>query len=122
MTAGVSVACAASARLPTTFGTFQAWGYRSLPDGREHLALTMGGDGPARVHVACTSGDVLGSHGCGCRGRLDEALQAIAGAGAGVLVYVRGRGERLGGCPEPDPRDRAVAELILRDLGERRPL
>src|SRR5205807_1442416 len=52
-----------------------------------------------RVHSECLSGDVFGSRRCDCGEQLEASLQAIAGAGSGVLVYLRGhegRGIGLG--------------------------
>src|SRR6202030_2885763 len=36
------VECKARSRLPTEHGEFQAYGFRSVLDGREHIALVMG--------------------------------------------------------------------------------
>ncbi len=52
--------------LPTAHGTFTAYGYRSIVDGVEHVALVHGeiGDGQdvlVRVHSECLTGDVFGS-------------------------------------------------------------
>src|SRR5258706_537120 len=51
------------ARLPTEFGLFTAYGYRSNVDGAEQIALVCGdlGDGRdvlVRVHSECLTGDV----------------------------------------------------------------
>lgn len=85
----------ATARLPTQHGEFTAHVYRSLLDGTEHMALVKGevsGDEPvlARLHSECLTGDILGSLRCDCGEQLDRALAAIAKAGQGVLVYLRG--------------------------------
>lgn len=90
------------ARLPTRYGTFDAYAYRSLLDGVDHVALVVGGgddpenprfDGPVlvRVHSECCTGDVFGSLRCDCGPQLDFALKEIAEAGRGVLVYLRGQ-------------------------------
>lgn len=90
------------ARLPTRYGTFDAFAFRSLLDGVDHLALVVGGgddphnpkfDGPVlvRVHSECCTGDVFGSLRCDCGPQLDFALKEIAAAGRGVLVYLRGQ-------------------------------
>jgi 3,4-dihydroxy 2-butanone 4-phosphate synthase/GTP cyclohydrolase II len=90
----------AETRLPTRYGEFTAYGYRSRVDGSEHLALVYG-DLPAavgesdepvltRVHSECLTGDVFGSQRCDCGPQLDEALQRIVHAGRGVVVYLRG--------------------------------
>jgi len=83
------------ARIPTRYGTFRAMGYRSLLDGREHLALLAGdlGDGEnvlVRVHSECLTGDVFGSLRCDCGPQLDAALAAVAAEGRGVVLYLRG--------------------------------
>lgn len=90
------------ARLPTKYGTFDSYAYRSLLDGVDHLALVMGGgddpnspkfDGPVlvRVHSECCTGDVFGSLRCDCGPQLDFAMKEIAKAGRGVFVYLRGQ-------------------------------
>jgi 3,4-dihydroxy 2-butanone 4-phosphate synthase / GTP cyclohydrolase II len=86
----------AETELPTRFGDFRAFGYRSRVDGSEHLALVHGdlaaGDEPVlvRVHSECLTGDVFGSHRCDCGPQLDEALERVVAEGRGVVVYLRG--------------------------------
>jgi 3,4-dihydroxy 2-butanone 4-phosphate synthase / GTP cyclohydrolase II len=85
----------ASARIPTRHGTFEALVYRSQGDGLEHVALVRGQVRGAanvlvRVHSECFTGDVLGSRRCDCGEQLDAALERIATAGCGVVVYLRG--------------------------------
>jgi 3,4-dihydroxy 2-butanone 4-phosphate synthase/GTP cyclohydrolase II len=90
----------AQTRLPTRHGDFTAYGYRSLVDGSEHLALVYGDLGGSdadgaepvltRVHSECLTGDVFGSQRCDCGPQLDEALERIVAAGRGVVVYLRG--------------------------------
>lgn len=94
------------ARLPTDYGTFHAWAYRSASDGVEHLALTMGDPaGPphggtlVRVHSECVTGDLFSSQRCDCGTQLDAAMRLISEEGVGVVVYLRGhegRGIGLG--------------------------
>ena len=90
------------ARLPTKYGTFDAYAFRSVLDGVDHLALVKSdGDdsknpkfnGPVlvRVHSECCTGDVFGSLRCDCGPQLDFAMKEIANAGRGVLVYLRGQ-------------------------------
>lgn len=90
------------ARLPTRYGLFDAFAYRSLLDGVEHVALVVGGgndpvkprfEGPVlvRVHSECCTGDVFGSLRCDCGPQLDFAMGEIAKEGRGVLVYLRGQ-------------------------------
>ncbi len=64
-----------AARLPTEFGDWTAVGYRSIVDGKHHLALVKGDvDGAAdvlvRVHSECLTGDVFGSQRCDCGAQL----------------------------------------------------
>ncbi|MCY1142323.1 bifunctional 3,4-dihydroxy-2-butanone-4-phosphate synthase/GTP cyclohydrolase II [Actinoplanes sp. Pm04-4] len=82
-------------RLPTEHGVFTAVGYRALTDDGEHVALVHGdlGDGEdvlVRVHSECLTGDVFGSQRCDCGPQLDAALQRVAEAGRGVVLYMRG--------------------------------
>jgi GTP cyclohydrolase II len=73
-------------------------------DGEEVLAFTLGNPATAqgqpwlvRIHSQCTNGDVFGSLLCDCGPQLDEALDAIATAGAGALLYFpRHEGRGLG--------------------------
>ncbi|MFC9556397.1 GTP cyclohydrolase II [Rhodococcus sp. NPDC056960] len=89
--------------LPTDLGTFDALAYRA-PDGVEHLALVMGDVTAAnaplvRVHSECLTGDLAGSLRCDCGPQFRSALGAIADAGTGILIYLRGhegRGIGLG--------------------------
>jgi 3,4-dihydroxy 2-butanone 4-phosphate synthase / GTP cyclohydrolase II len=82
-------------RLPTEHGDFTAVGYRAKADGGEHVALVFGeiGDGKdvlVRVHSECLTGDVFGSKRCDCGPQLDAALERVAEAGRGVVLYMRG--------------------------------
>jgi 3,4-dihydroxy 2-butanone 4-phosphate synthase/GTP cyclohydrolase II len=81
--------------LPTKYGVFKIYGYKSLVDNTEHVALVMGEireDEPVlvRVHSECLTGDIFGSLRCDCQNQLHLALQKIAEEGKGVLVYMRG--------------------------------
>jgi len=91
----------ASARIPTPYGAFQLFHYQSTRDGKEHLALVMGdvtgGAGAlARVHSECMTGDTFGSLRCDCGEQLHMAMQRIAEAGSGVIVYLRQEGRGIG--------------------------
>jgi 3,4-dihydroxy 2-butanone 4-phosphate synthase/GTP cyclohydrolase II len=85
----------AQTRLPTEFGDFTAYGYRSDTDESEHIALVAGeiGDGEdilVRVHSECLTGDVFGSYRCDCGPQLHAALRRVAEEGRGVVLYVKG--------------------------------
>lgn len=90
-----------SINLPTDYGNFQAKGYRSILDDKEHLALVMGqiDDGQpvlVRVHSECLTGDVFHSHRCDCGDQLEAALEQIGREGRGVLLYMRQEGRGIG--------------------------
>jgi 3,4-dihydroxy 2-butanone 4-phosphate synthase/GTP cyclohydrolase II len=94
----------ATARLPTRYGEFDTYAYRSVLDGVDHLALVKGaepgpdgkltfGDEPVivRVHSECCTGDVFGSLRCDCGPQLDFCMREVAKVGRGVVVYLRGQ-------------------------------
>ncbi|MFD6918339.1 bifunctional 3,4-dihydroxy-2-butanone-4-phosphate synthase/GTP cyclohydrolase II [Streptomyces virginiae] len=85
----------AEVSLPTTFGEFTAYGYRSTVDGVEHVALVHGeiGDGTdmlVRMHSECLTGDIFASQRCDCGPQLHASMERIKTDGRGIVVYLRG--------------------------------
>jgi 3,4-dihydroxy 2-butanone 4-phosphate synthase/GTP cyclohydrolase II len=88
-------------KMPTEFGEFDLYLYRSKTDGRNHLALVKGDlssseDTLVRVHSECLTGDVFGSKRCDCGAQLHQAMRMVAEAGKGVIVYMKQEGRGIG--------------------------
>jgi len=49
-----------------------------------------------RIHSQCLTGDVFHSLRCDCRQQLELALEMIAKAGAGILIYEQKEGRGIG--------------------------
>jgi 3,4-dihydroxy 2-butanone 4-phosphate synthase/GTP cyclohydrolase II len=85
----------AQARLPTRFGECTCYAYESIVDQETHLAFVVGEPNEdesvlVRVHSECLTGDVFGSLRCDCGEQLEKAMEQIAKAEVGVVVYLRG--------------------------------
>ena len=96
-----SVTLVAKSKLPTPWGTFTLVGFQETGTGKDHAALVMGditGDEPVlgRIHSECLTGDALFSLRCDCGFQLQAAMENIAKAGRGVLLYVRQEGRGIG--------------------------
>jgi 3,4-dihydroxy 2-butanone 4-phosphate synthase / GTP cyclohydrolase II len=136
--------------MPTRFGEFKVYAYRSLVDDNPYIALVYGdvSDGTdtlVRMHSGCLTGDALGSLLCDCGEQLERSMQLIANEGRGVIVYIQhheGRGigilhklkayelqqnkgldtiEANQALGHPvDSRDYGIGAQVLYDLGLRR--
>jgi GTP cyclohydrolase II/3,4-dihydroxy 2-butanone 4-phosphate synthase/GTP cyclohydrolase II len=89
------------ALVPTLHGPLRMVVFRERENGEEHLAAVRGDiageEGVlARVHSECLTSEVFGSLKCDCRDQLDGALDMIARAGRGVLIYLRQEGRGIG--------------------------
>ncbi|HEX3409102.1 MAG TPA: 3,4-dihydroxy-2-butanone-4-phosphate synthase [Candidatus Binataceae bacterium] len=134
----------AEARLPTDFGEFRARVYRNRVDQSEHLVLLMGPISPeravlVRAHREYLPGDVFGYTKRNTRGLLHSAMELIAHAGEGVILYLKRESDTIANdidsgtrrvirqapstrfnAPEADFRDYGIGAQILRDVGVRK--
>ena len=92
-----------TAELPTLHGKFTIRVFRTESTDQEHSLISIS-DNPnatplVRIHSECHTGDIFGSLRCDCGEQLQFALQQMAEAGHGYLIYVKGhegRGIGLG--------------------------
>ena len=88
--------------LPTRrAGEFRLHVYSDELETQPYVALVKGepkGDEPVlvRLHSQCLTGDVFGSERCDCGEQLELALDMIARAGKGVVVYTFDEGRGIG--------------------------
>ncbi|OHD01844.1 MAG: GTP cyclohydrolase II [Sphingomonadales bacterium GWF1_63_6] len=97
----IHLAIATRARLPVSASeTAEIIAFRSPDEPREHVALVVGKRDASppvvRLHSECLTGDVLGSLKCDCGPQLHQALDQIADAPWGVLLYLRQEGRGIG--------------------------
>ncbi|MDX1951266.1 MAG: bifunctional 3,4-dihydroxy-2-butanone-4-phosphate synthase/GTP cyclohydrolase II [Verrucomicrobiota bacterium] len=92
-------------KLPTEYGDFDLYLYRSKLDEQHHLALVKGELSPrdkvlVRVHSECLTGDVFGSRRCDCGPQLHQAMRQVSEEGKGVILYMRQEGRGIGLAPK----------------------
>src|SRR6185295_14766449 len=83
--------------LPTPYGNFRMVVFESAFDQQTHIALVRGSieDGEdvlVRVQTHCLTGHAFGSPACHCHEQMDRAMEMIADAGRGVLLYLHEMG------------------------------
>ena len=104
----MTVKFVASAALPTQWGQFTIHGFEEQETGKEHVALVLG-ELPSivsatneiepllcRIHSECLPGDSLFSLRCDCGAQLHCAMESIAKAGCGMILYLRQEGRGIG--------------------------
>ena len=97
----MTVSFVASAALPTQWGPFTIHGFEDKTNGKEHVALVFGevdSGEPVlcRVHSECLTGDCLFSLRCDCGPQLQHAMESVAAAGSGIILYLRQEGRGIG--------------------------
>lgn len=75
--------------------------FRARDGGPEHYAVVVNAPPPhapalTRLHSECFTGDLLGSLRCDCGPQLRGAIEAIARAGGGIVLYLAQEGRGIG--------------------------
>lgn len=92
-------------KMPTDYGDFDLYLYRSALDDQHHIALVKGDvtgrkEVLVRVHSECLTGDIFASRRCDCGPQLHQAMKQVSQAGRGVIVYMRQEGRGIGLAPK----------------------
>ncbi|MBI3882329.1 MAG: bifunctional 3,4-dihydroxy-2-butanone-4-phosphate synthase/GTP cyclohydrolase II [Verrucomicrobia bacterium] len=92
-------------KMPTDYGEFDLYLYKSHTDAQHHVALVKGDlagkkNVLVRVHSECLTGDVFGSRRCDCGPQLHQAMRQVSDAGFGVILYMRQEGRGIGLGPK----------------------
>jgi 3,4-dihydroxy 2-butanone 4-phosphate synthase/GTP cyclohydrolase II len=113
--------------LPTRHGDFRMIVFESAFDQQTHIALVRGNveDGEnvlVRVQTHCLTGHVFTSPACHCHEQMDRAMEMIAMAGRGVLLYLyeMGRSRAAGALLEYHGKHGADANETIGLRGEQR--
>jgi GTP cyclohydrolase II len=75
--------------------------FRARDGGPEHYAIVINAPPPhepvlTRLHSECFTGDLLGSLKCDCGPQLRGAIETIAKAGGGIVLYLAQEGRGIG--------------------------
>ena len=100
--AAIAMHRVSGARVPTRFSKLgKVHVFRPEDGAEEHYAIEVGSPDRgapvlSRLHSACFTGDVIGSLKCDCGPQLAAAMEQIAEAGKGVLLYMNQEGRGIG--------------------------
>src|SRR5438552_164585 len=89
--------------LPTPHGDFRMMIFESILDQQTHIVLVKGKiengeDVLVRVQTHCLTGHVFGSPACHCHEQMQGAMEMIAKAGRGVMLYLHEMGRSWSGA------------------------